>query len=183
MRPGFGGHIGGELGRRGMNVDVGDVDDVGVGIACQLGCQRAIQLKWRRHMYPVELLKLHQLGCRLRRLWLEGGGVVDDQRQIVMGTQHSDKAGHLPFQGEIRLHQLHPQIPQAGQLGPLAAITACHLPACGHQLFTQVKSQPTAAARYQCTHNFSFCQCLPTRGPAYQSPRHKPLAPSAVQGT
>ena len=57
---------------------------------------------------------------------------------------------------KIRLHQLNPQRRQRGQLRPLAAIAARHLPARRHQLFTEIKSESTAAARYQCTHTISF---------------------------
>ena len=85
-------------------------------------------------MHPVKLLELFQLCRRLVSLWLEGRGVVDDQRQIIMGTQCRGKPCDLPFHGKIRLHQLNAQGPQVGQLGSLAAIAARHLPASGHQL-------------------------------------------------
>ena len=85
--------------------------------------------------------------------------------------------------GHVRIGLDRHLVEASGELGPLAAITARHLPACRHQLLAQIEAEPAATSRHQCTHNLSFCQCLPTRGPAYQSPRHKPLAPSAVQGT
>ena len=107
-------------------------------------------------MHPVELLELGQLRRRISCLRLEGRSVVDHQRQILMGSQHIDQLANVLFPAKIRLHQFDPQCSQRGQLRPLAAITARHLPTRCHQLFTEIKSESTAAARNQCTHTISF---------------------------
>ena len=84
MGSGLGGHIAGKLGRRSVNVDIRDMDDAGIGITGQLGRQRPVEPKWRRHVYPIELIELGQLRRRICRLWFEGRGVVDHQRQILL---------------------------------------------------------------------------------------------------
>ncbi|MNP33870.1 hypothetical protein D3C76_1271320 [compost metagenome] len=126
-------------------------------MAGQPGRQRAIELKWRRHVHPVEQLELGELRRRLAGLWFKRRGIVDDQRQIVMGAERPDQPLDLRCLRKVRPHQLHPQGPQMGQLGAFAAITARHLPTRSHQLLAQVETQSAATARHQCTHCLSLC--------------------------
>ena len=152
----LGGHIAGKARGRGVDVDIGDVDDAGVGVARQLRRQRPVELEGGRHVHPVELIKLGQLRRGLGRLRLERRGVVDHQRQILMGCQHVDQFAHLLFTRQIGLYQLDTQTPQPRQLGSLAAIAAGHLPARSHQLLAQIEAKTTATTGYQCTHKTSL---------------------------
>ena len=126
-------------------------------------------------MYPVELLKLGQLHRRIRRLGLEGGGIVDDQGKILMSRQRRHHGAHLLFPGEVRLYQLDAHVSQTIQLGPFAAIAARHLPTSGHQLLAQIESQATATARYQCTHTLSlWLSPSPIHAGSHGGPIHRP---------
>lgn len=68
-------------------------------------------------MYPVELLEPGQLRRRISCLRLEGRGVVDHQRQILMGRQHIDQLANVLFPTKIRLHQLDPSAASVASSG------------------------------------------------------------------